>query len=100
MVEQHRFEVQVYLNGLDPKAVRVELYANGVNGDSPVRQEMKCAGQLAGALSGCVYSALCLRSPTKGLYGSSDTALRRRCDPTGRRTNPMAAVIRFSKGEK
>ena len=26
------FEVQVYLNDLDPNAVRVELYADGVNG--------------------------------------------------------------------
>jgi starch phosphorylase len=28
--EQHVFEVQVYLDDLDPEAVRVELYANGV----------------------------------------------------------------------
>jgi starch phosphorylase len=28
--EQRTFEVQLYLNGLDPKAVRVELYADGV----------------------------------------------------------------------
>ena len=34
-----RFEV--YLNDLDPKAVRVELYADGVMGSAPVRQEMK-----------------------------------------------------------
>ena len=30
--EQHVFEVQVYLDDLDPKAVQVELYADGVNG--------------------------------------------------------------------
>ncbi len=28
--EQHVFEVQVFLNDLDPDAVRVELYADGV----------------------------------------------------------------------
>ena len=39
----HVFEVEVFLNDLDPKAVRVELYANGINGGDPVRQEMKCA---------------------------------------------------------
>ncbi len=55
--EQHVFEVQLCLNDLDPKAVQVEVYADGVNGDRPVRQEMKCAGHLAGASSGCVYSA-------------------------------------------
>ena len=34
--EQHVFEVQVYLDDLDPKAVRVELYADGINGGAPV----------------------------------------------------------------
>ena len=28
--EQHVFEIQVYLNDLDPDAVRVELYADGI----------------------------------------------------------------------
>ncbi len=55
--KQHVFEVQVYLNDLDPKAVRVELYANGVNGGGPVRQEMKLARQPASASDGYVYSA-------------------------------------------
>ncbi len=55
--EHHMFEVQVYLNDLDPEAVRVELYADGVNGGSPVRQEMKPLCPLAG-VSGCyVYGA-------------------------------------------
>jgi starch phosphorylase len=47
--EQHVFEVQVYLQDLDPQAVRVELYANGVNGEDPVRQEMRRARKVAGA---------------------------------------------------
>jgi glycogen phosphorylase len=55
--DQHVFEVQVYLNDLDPNAARVELYAGGVNGDGPVRQEMKRVRQLAGASGGYVYSA-------------------------------------------
>jgi len=55
--EQHVFEVQVCLNGLDPKAVRVELYADGINGGAPVRQEMKRGQQLAGASGGYAYSA-------------------------------------------
>ncbi|MCX6925319.1 MAG: alpha-glucan family phosphorylase, partial [Verrucomicrobia bacterium] len=49
---QHVFEVQVYLDDLDPKAVRVELYADGADGGSPVRQEMKLVRRLAGA-AGC-----------------------------------------------
>ena len=55
--EQHVFEVQVYLNELDPEAVRIELYADGLNGAAPLRQEMKRAGQLAGAPGGYVYRA-------------------------------------------
>jgi glycogen phosphorylase len=30
--EQHFFEIQVYLNDLDPKAVRVEFYTDGIGG--------------------------------------------------------------------
>ena len=51
----HVFEVQVYLSGLDPNTVRVELYADGVNGGEPVRQEMKRVRQLVGA-NGSIYS--------------------------------------------
>ena len=51
------FEVEVFLNGLDPNTVRVELYADGINGADPVRQEMKCSRPLANASIGCVYRA-------------------------------------------
>jgi starch phosphorylase len=55
--EQHLFEVQVYLNDLDPKAVRAELYAEGLMGDAPVRQEMTWVRQQAGAPGSYLYSA-------------------------------------------
>jgi starch phosphorylase len=55
--EQHIFEVQVSLNGLDPQAVRVEIYADGINGGDPVRKEMKCALPLPDASCRCVYHA-------------------------------------------
>jgi starch phosphorylase len=54
--KQHVFEVQIYFNDLDPKAVRVELYANGVNGGNPVRQEMKLLRPMTGTKGGYVYS--------------------------------------------
>ena len=54
---QHLFEVVVYLNDLDPKAVRVELYADGVMGNAPVRQEMTRVRQLADVPGGYVYNA-------------------------------------------
>lgn len=55
--EQHVIEVQVHFKDLDPKAVRVELYADGVMGTGPVQQEMNLVRQLAGASGGYVYSA-------------------------------------------
>jgi starch phosphorylase len=39
--EKHGFQVEVYLGSLDPNSVRVELYANGVNGGEPEHHEMK-----------------------------------------------------------
>jgi len=54
--EHHVFDVQVYLNDLDANAITVELYADGVDGGSPVRQEMKRIRQLPGAPGGYVYS--------------------------------------------
>ena len=53
--EQHVFEVQVYLTDLGPNAVRVELYADGINGGDPVRVEMKGAQALPDASGRCVY---------------------------------------------
>ena len=38
---KHVFEVEVYLGSLDPNSVRVELYADGVNGGEPERQKMR-----------------------------------------------------------
>ena len=55
--EQHFFDVQVYLADLEPTAVRVELYAEGINGGASVRREMKRVRQLAGASGGYGYSA-------------------------------------------
>jgi starch phosphorylase len=54
--EQHVFAVQLYLDDLDPTAVRVELYADGVMGSPPVRQEMTRVRQLAGTVGGYVYT--------------------------------------------
>jgi starch phosphorylase len=55
--EQHVFDIQVYLADLEPTAVRVELYADGIKGGAPVRQEMKRVRQLAGASGSYGYSA-------------------------------------------
>jgi glycogen phosphorylase len=55
--KQHIFTVQVYLDDLNPHAVRLELYADGVNDDGPVQHEMKRVRQLVGASGIYVYSA-------------------------------------------
>ncbi|MCE5265693.1 MAG: alpha-glucan family phosphorylase [Deltaproteobacteria bacterium] len=54
---QHLFDVQVYLDDLDPEAVQVQLYADSVDGRGPVRQEMARVRPLTGAAGGYVYSA-------------------------------------------
>ena len=53
---KHIIEVKVGLHGLDPKAVRVELYADGINGSPPTRQEMTCLHPLADESGGYVFS--------------------------------------------
>jgi starch phosphorylase len=54
---KHVFEIQVYLNGLDPDLVQVEIYADGVNGDSAVRQEMARGRKLVGTENGYIYTS-------------------------------------------
>jgi starch phosphorylase len=55
--QQRVFNVQVYLDDLDPKAVQVELFADAVNGGNPERQEMRLVRPLVGATGGYDYSA-------------------------------------------
>jgi starch phosphorylase len=52
---QHQFEVHVILEGLDPEGLRVELYADGQNGQDPVRREMNRIRELVGEPGGFVY---------------------------------------------
>ena len=53
---KHVFEVEVYLGNLDPKYVRVELYADGVAGGEPERREMR-RGQPLDEANGYIFSA-------------------------------------------
>ncbi len=46
--EEHRFQVQVYLDDLDPHAVQVELYADALDAGEPVRHVMVCGEPLVG----------------------------------------------------
>ena len=55
--DQQVFEVEIFLNDLEPNSARVELYADGINGGDPVHLEMKCAGPLPNASRSCIYHA-------------------------------------------
>jgi starch phosphorylase len=55
--DHHLFEVELFLNDLDPNAARVEIYADGIDGGHPVRVEMECAPPLPGAPGRSVYRA-------------------------------------------
>ena len=50
----HNFEVQVYLDELDPEAVQVELYADA---EEPTRAAMTRGQSLVGAMGGYLYTA-------------------------------------------
>ena len=54
---EHAFEVQVFLDEIDPDAVRLELFADAEGEGPPVRQEMTRGRQLIGSVNGYVYSA-------------------------------------------
>jgi glycogen phosphorylase len=54
---QHAFEVEVYLDDVDAEAVRVELYADAMGDDTPVRQEMQRVRQKVGAAGAGIYRA-------------------------------------------
>jgi starch phosphorylase len=55
--DRHVFEVELYLDELNPDAVCVELYANGSRGGKPARQEMRRSRRLDGAVGGYIYTA-------------------------------------------
>jgi glycogen phosphorylase len=55
--DQHAFRLQVYLDELEADAVRVELYADARDGETPIRLAMARGEPLVGAATGYVYTA-------------------------------------------
>ena len=55
--QNHVFEVQVFLDDLDPNLLRLELYADGGKDSPPLRREMKQIRQLVGSVNGYLYGA-------------------------------------------
>lgn len=54
---QYEFEVQVYLNGLNPNAVKLEIYANKMEDQQSVIQEMTLIRQLSSEANFYIYRA-------------------------------------------
>ncbi len=53
--KQHKFEVQIYFNKLDPDSVQVELFANGIDGQPPIVQKMERGSKSEGTANGYNY---------------------------------------------
>ena len=54
---RHLFQIQVYLGDLSPELVRVEIYAESIDGAPAVRQEMTRGNPLPGSTKAFVYGA-------------------------------------------
>ncbi|HEX2964859.1 MAG TPA: alpha-glucan family phosphorylase, partial [Syntrophorhabdaceae bacterium] len=54
---RYMFEIPVYLGGIDPDSVTVELYAEGVAGSDSFKQEMDRGHSLTGTHNGYIYFA-------------------------------------------
>ncbi len=69
--DNHAFEVTAQLAGLDPDAVRVELYADGLGGAAPVQQQMTYLPDPAGKPGGYAY-----RTRVSGKRPAADYTVR------------------------
>ena len=94
MRRSHVFEVEVFLNGLDPKSVQVELYADGINGSVP---DAAGNGERAGAARRGRPVRLSRRSSRDAfggrLHGASEPAAPRGGGAARVRSNPVATMI-------
>jgi starch phosphorylase len=55
--DHHLFEVTVFLSDLDPKEVRIELYADRIGAGDVIRKEMKCTRLQPDPSRPCAYHA-------------------------------------------
>ncbi len=51
----YNIEVQVYVDDIDINSIRIELYADALQGDEPERHEMTREGKLVGSVNGYDY---------------------------------------------
>jgi starch phosphorylase len=55
--EHYLFQVQVFLDGVDPDAVRVELFAEGLDNSGPAREPLDRGERPAASTDGFLYTA-------------------------------------------
>jgi glycogen phosphorylase len=55
--DEHRIAVEVFLKEVSPEMVRVEIYADGINGDGAVEKEMTGTRRQANGVSSYLYRA-------------------------------------------
>lgn len=49
------FEVAVYLGEISPESIQIQLYAEGTEGETPVREIMRRGDKIPGAVNGYLY---------------------------------------------
>ena len=68
--DQHQFEVEVFLGGMNDDTVRVEIYADGVDGGSSVRQALEMDHQIDDPSGRHVYRGFVSSSRPQSDYTS------------------------------
>ena len=63
-----QFEVQVYLNGLHPDFVKIEIYSEGAEDHVPIVKTMDLIQQFSGEANFYIYSASLPVSATEKAY--------------------------------
>ncbi len=65
---QHKVDVQIYFNDLDPDMVQVEFFAKGINGAAPFAQKMSRGAKLEGTANGYHFNTLVTTTRPKSDY--------------------------------
>jgi starch phosphorylase len=65
---RYLFQVQVFLDGVDPDAVKVELYAEALKDETPITIAMSRGEHMAGATNAFTYSATVPKSRSVADY--------------------------------
>ena len=65
--KHHEFSVRVYFNVINPDTVKVELFADGMNGKDPIITKMDRGKKVESASNGYIYACLLYTSDIPGI---------------------------------